>query len=127
MDNEEIKYINLIDHTALDEDDSSPYTLQIPEHMIQNHEWTDWNFDMSQQTKIEGTVSITGDDADIEIAGVSITQTLSGIQERLAILQPNPELEKEFLELAKIREQYIKLEKTLLEKKAVWDALGRDD
>ena len=127
MDNEEIKYINLIDHTASDEDDSSPYTLQIPEHMIQNHEWTDWNFDMSQQTKIEGTVSITGDDADIEIAGVSITQTLSGIQERLAILQPNPELEKEFLELAKIREQYVKLEKTLLEKKAVWDALGRDD
>jgi hypothetical protein len=127
MDNDEIKYINLIDHTALGEDDPSPYTLQIPEHMIQNHEWTDWNFDMSQQTKIEGTVSITGDDADIEIAGVSITQTLSGIQERLAILQPNPELEKEFLELAKIREQYIKLEKTLLEKKAVWDALGRDD
>ena len=127
MDNDEIKYINLIDHTALGEDDPSPYTLQIPEHMIQNHEWTDWNFDMSQQTKIEGTVSITGDDADLEIAGVSITQTLSGIQERLAILQPNPELEKEFLELAKIREQYIKLEKTLLEKKAVWDALGRDD
>ena len=127
MDNEEIKYINLIDHTALDDDDSSPYTLQIPEHMIQNHEWTDWNFDMSQQTKIEGTVSITGDDADLEIAGVSITQTLNDIQARLAILQPNPELEKEFLELAKIREQYIKLEKTLLEKKAVWDALGRDD
>jgi len=70
---------------------------------------------------------INGSDADIEINGVSITQTLSGIQERLAILQPNPELEKEFLELAKIREQYIKLEKTLLEKKAVWDALGRDD
>ena len=59
--------------------------------------------------------------------GVSITQTLNDIQARLAILQPNPELEKEFLELAKIREQYIKLEKTLLEKKAVWDALGRDD
>ena len=127
MDSEEIKYINLIDHTALDEDDPSPYTLQIPEPMIQNHEWTDWNFDMSQQTKIEGTVSITGDDADLEIAGVSITQTLNDIQARLAILQPNPELEKEFLELAKIREQYIKLEKTLLEKKAVWDALGRDD
>lgn len=127
MDNDEIKYINLIDHTALGEDDPSPYTLQIPEHMIQNHEWTDWNFDMSQQTKIEGTVSITGDDADLEIAGVSITQTLNDIQARLAILQPNPELEKEFLELAKIREQYVKLEKTLLEKKAVWDALGRDD
>ena len=127
MDNDEIKYINLIDHTALGEDDPSLYTLQIPEHMIQNHEWTDWNFDMSQQTKIEGTVSITGDDADLEIAGVSITQTLNDIQARLAILQPNPELEKEFLELAKIREQYVKLEKTLLEKKAVWDALGRDD
>jgi len=125
--NEDLKYINLVDHTALDEDDLSPYTLQIPEHMIQGHEWTDWNFDMSHQTKIEGTVSITGDDADLEIAGVSITQTLNDIQARLAILQPNPELEKEFLELAKIREQYVKLEKTLLEKKAVWDALGRDD
>ena len=82
-------------------------------------------FSMSHD--IDGKMRISGDDADIEINGISLKQTLEDIQQRMAILQPNPELEKEFLELAKIREQYIKLEKILLEKKAVWDALGRDD
>ena len=37
------------------------------------------------------------------------------------------ELEKEFAELANIRKKYIKLEKKLLEKKAVWEALKRDE
>ena len=122
MDNDEIKYINLIDHTALGEDDLSPYTMQVPCNLVNGN---DNVFTMSHE--VSGKMVINGPDADVEINGVSITQTLSGIQERLAILQPNPELEKEFLELAKIREQYIKLEKILLEKKAVWDALGRDD
>ena len=122
MDNDEIKYINLIDHTAFGEDDLSSYTIQLPSDLVNDD---DNVFTMNHE--VSGKMVINGSDADIEINGVSITQTLSGIQERLAILQPNPELEKEFLELAKIREQYIKLEKILLEKKAVWDALGRDD
>jgi hypothetical protein len=76
---------------------------------------------------LSGRLSLTGNGADIVINGVSINDTLIGIQERLAILQPNPELEKEFLALATIRNEYIKLEKKLLEKKAVWEALKRDD
>ena len=118
MDND---YITLIDHTALGEDDLTPYSINVPCNLIDE----DNIFSMSHE--VNGNMVINGEDADIEINGVSITQTLSGIQERLAILQPNPELEKEFLELAKLRKQYTKLEKTLLEKKAVWDALGRDD
>ena len=66
---------------------------------------------------IDGKMRISGDDADIEINGISLKQTLEDIQQRMAILQPNPELEKEFKELREIRQQYIKLERNLLEKK----------
>ena len=76
---------------------------------------------------LSGKLSLSGDGADILINEVSLNETLASIQERLAILQPNPALEKEFAELANIRKKYIKLEKKLLEKKAVWEALKRDE
>jgi len=82
-------------------------------------------FSMSHD--IDGKMRISGDDADIEINGISLKQTLEDIQQRMAILQPNPELEKEFKELRKIRQQYIKLERNLLEKKEMWDTLNKDD
>ena len=76
---------------------------------------------------LSGKLSLSGDGADILINEVSLNETLASIQERLAILQPNPALEKEFAELANIRKKYIKLEKKLLEKKSVWEALKRDE
>ena len=76
---------------------------------------------------IDGKMRISGDDADIEINGISLKQTLEDIQQRMAILQPNPELEKEFKELREIRQQYIKLERNLLEKKEMWETLNKDD
>ena len=82
-------------------------------------------FSMSHD--IDGKMRISGDDADIEINGISLKQTLEDIQQRMAILQPNPELEKEFKELREIRQQYIKLERNLLEKKEMWDTLNKDD
>lgn len=82
-------------------------------------------FSMSHD--IDGKMRITGEDADIELNGVSLKQTLDQLQERMAILQPNPELEKEFKELRDIRQQYIQLEKNLLEKKEMWDRLNKDD
>jgi len=82
-------------------------------------------FSMSHD--IDGKMRITGEEADIEINGVSLKQTLEDIQQRMAILQPNPELEKEFKELREIRQQYIKLERNLLEKKEMWETLNKDD
>jgi hypothetical protein len=129
--------INLIDHTAMDEDDTSPYTITIDSELI-----TNWDIDKSiivdnnlsipdwtvtMQHDYTGKINITGEDADVVLNGLSLKDALTGIQERLAILQPNPELEKEFVKLRELREEYQKLEKTLLEKKAMWDALGRDD
>ena len=82
-------------------------------------------FSMSHD--ITGKMSISGEDADIEINGVSLKQTLEDIQQRLAILQPNPELENEFKELRELRQKYLQLERNLLEKKEMWDTLNRDD
>ena len=82
-------------------------------------------FSMSHD--IDGKMRLSGDDADIEINGISLKQTLEDIQQRMAILQPNPELEKEFKELREIRQKYMQLERNLLEKKEMWDTLNKDD
>ena len=71
-----------------------------------------------------GTIELTGKDADIIFDGVSLKETLKGLNDRLAILQVNPALEAEFDELHALGEQYRALERKLLEKKAVWDALN---
>lgn len=81
----------------------------------------------SMSHTVHGKMSVTGEDADIEINGVSLKQTLEDIQQRLAILQPNPELENEFKELRELRQKYMQLERNLLEKKEMWDTLNRDD
>jgi len=77
--------------------------------------------------EFSGKIALTGKDADVVINEISLIETLDSIQERLAILQPNPALEKEFAELANIRKEYVKLEKKLLEQKAAWEALKQDE
>ena len=72
-----------------------------------------------------GTLTLEGENADIFIDGVSLKNTLQGINDRLAILQVNPELEAEFDELHALGEQYRELEKKILEKKKVWAALNK--
>ena len=70
----------------------------------------------------------------ITIGGETLTErklkALDGLQEwqeevnkKLAILQPNSELEEQWSELRELRERYVKLEKELLEKNKVWDIL----
>jgi hypothetical protein len=51
---------------------------------------------------------------------------LAKIEERLAILPPpNPELERDWSELAELRKQYVELERELLEKQRVFDILKK--
>lgn len=69
------------------------------------------------------TLSLTGEDADIDINGVSLMATLRGIQERLALLEPNTELEEDWDELRSLGEQYRALEKKIKDKMATWDRL----
>lgn len=70
----------------------------------------------------------------ITIGGQTLTEhklkALDGLQEwqeevnkKLAILQPNSELEEQWSELKELRQRYVELEKELTEKSKMWDIL----
>ena len=70
-----------------------------------------------------GKISLRGKDADIDINGKSMKAWMEKVEERLNILTPNPELEKEWDDLRKLGERYRKLEKKCKEKSEVWKKL----
>ena len=72
-----------------------------------------------------GQIELRGDKADVVINGVSLKETLEGIQDRLNILRPNPALEAEWDQLQELGEQYRKLEAQLLEKQRMWSTLRK--
>ena len=76
-------------------------------------------------TQIDGNgkMSLRGDKADIDIKGKSLLAWMEKVEERLNILTPNTELEKEWDELRRLGERYRKLEKKCKEKAEVWNKL----
>ena len=76
-------------------------------------------------TVMAGKLDLNGDDADININGVSLTKTLSVLEERLNILVPKPELEKEWNELKELGDRYRKLSAEFEEKSRMWQALKK--
>lgn len=69
------------------------------------------------------TIALKGEDADIDINGKSMKAWMEKVEERLNILTPNPELEKDWDDLRKLGERYRKLEKKCKEKAEVWKKL----
>lgn len=63
---------------------------------------------------------------DITVGGRSVLDAIAKIEQRLAILKPNPELESRWEELKQLRDRYHELEKELLEKEKMWDLLKED-
>ncbi len=61
--------------------------------------------------------------SDIKIGGKSLTEAIDKIEERLGILNPNPELEDRWEKLKELRRQYVELEKDLLEKEKIMKIL----
>jgi len=72
-----------------------------------------------------GTIQLEGKNADIKVNGESLMETLRGIQDRLNMLRPNPELELEWDELRALGEQYRKLEAEFKEKSKMWNTLKK--
>ena len=70
-----------------------------------------------------GSISITGENADIEMNGKSMKAWMNKVEERLAILEPNEKLEAEWAELRELGERYRTLEKEIQEKAKVWNIL----
>jgi len=75
--------------------------------------------------KPNNKVSISGENADIEINGKSMTAWMERVEQRLNILTPNTELEKEWDDLRRLGERYRKLEKKCKEKALMWETLKK--
>ena len=76
-----------------------------------------------QNTQPSNTVHIKGKDADLLINDKSLKTWMEKVEERLNILTPNPEMEKEWDQLRKLGERYRKLEKKCKEKSDMWNKL----
>lgn len=70
-----------------------------------------------------GQLQLKGEDADIVVNGKSMMRLLERIEDRLSLLEPNPELEKEWDDLRKLGERYRRLEKKCKEKAETWNKL----
>lgn len=70
-----------------------------------------------------GTMSITGENADITLNGKSMRDWMEKVEERLAILEPNAKLEAEWAELKELGERYRALEQEIKERQRVWNIL----
>ena len=66
-------------------------------------------------------------DKDLVIDGLSLRDFMHSVNERLAIVQPNTALEKEFNELQECADRYRELERKFLEQKQVWETLKKQD
>jgi hypothetical protein len=82
---------------------------------------TDYNMKVEQS----GQIDIKGEKADIRINGKSMNKWMEQVEQRLNILTPNPELEKEWDDLRRLGERYRKLEKKCQEKAQMWAALKK--
>jgi hypothetical protein len=72
-----------------------------------------------------GSIEIQGENADIKMNGKSMKAWMEKVEERLNILTPNPELEKEWDDLRRLGQRYRALEKKCKEKAKMWEALKK--
>ena len=74
---------------------------------------------------LSGRITLKGEQADVDINGRSLKDFMDRVEQRLAILQPNPELEKEWEELKALGDQYRQLEQDIKDKMKTWDILNK--
>ena len=80
-----------------------------------------WSTDVNVNINKDGIAIKEG--GDIKIGGKSLMDAITAIEDRLAILKPNPELEDRWEQLKDLRQKYIELEKDLLEKEKIMKIL----
>ena len=74
------------------------------------------------------TLSVKGDadfEGEVTIKGKNIADMFAKIEERLAILHPNTELEDRWDELKELSKRYKELEAEIIEKEKVWNILKK--
>lgn len=74
------------------------------------------------------SLNVSGDanfQGDIKLKGKSLSEVLDNIEQRLAILHPNPKLEEKWEKLKELGDEYRRLEKEILEGEQIWDILKK--
>ena len=77
----------------------------------------------NQNIQPNNTIQINGENADLLINEKSLKTWMEKVEERLNILTPNPEIEKDWDDLRRLGERYRKLEKKCREKADMWKRL----
>jgi hypothetical protein len=90
---------------------------------------TSWSNITLAEPDIKGaTLKVNGNadfDGEVTIKGKNLTDMLEKIEERLAILHPNPELEDKWDELKELGKRYKELEAEIIEKEKIWAILKK--
>ena len=91
-----------------------------------NPSWA--NISLAEPNLEGSTLKVKGNadfDGEVTIKGKSLTDMLDKIEERLAILHPNPDLEDKWDELKELGKRYKELEQEIIEKEKVWAILKK--
>ena len=73
-----------------------------------------------------GKISIKGENADLDINGVSLKDFMARVEQRLAILTPDSRLEEEWSELKTLGDRYRELEKEIHDRMKTFDILKNE-
>ena len=87
------------------------------------YNWNNTTTSTNTKVHINGDGLVMQEGADIVVGGKSLTKAIEQIEERLCILHPNPALEERWDQLKELRQQYIEMEKDLLEKEKLMKIL----
>lgn len=72
--------------------------------------------------QVNGAANISG---ELTVQGVNLSDRLDRIEEKLAILRPNEEMEAKWENLRGLRKAYMELEAEIKEKEAMWGILKK--
>jgi hypothetical protein len=87
------------------------------------YNWSTGTINTNAKVHINGDGLVMQEGADIVVGGKSLSKAIEQIEERLGILHPNPALEERWDKLKELRQQYVEMEKDLLEKEKLMKIL----
>jgi len=89
---------------------------------------TDYTWSGPTTTQNSSKIHVQGDavfEGNITWQDRDMREWFESVESRLAILNPNPELEQEWSELAELRMKYVELERDIRAKQRVFDILKK--
>ena len=101
--------------------------MSSPTYDTSHVKWASVNTTVAASLVQSGQLELNGENADLKINGVSLNETLAGIQDMLGIVKIDPALEEHFEELRIAGEHYRKLKEKFREQKQVWETLKNQD